>query len=139
MTDFAVQVDEGTGGTELVINDAPERPETLSPPERVQKQARLVSPANRGEEQPAIIGQPSGLVVDILHDGFLKIDELFHDLSSKVEMPFHQVVGRYTKQFSRMNTANFWNLYQRYSMANKDTELVRVPEADFVNGTPCKW
>ncbi|KAF8420165.1 hypothetical protein L210DRAFT_3654954 [Boletus edulis BED1] len=128
------------GTIDLVVGDFPERPDTPSPPEKGSKKPAVDFFADdKVAESSATMSKVGRLVIAILEyleDGFQKVNDLFNELAGQTGMSFHQVVARFTKQFSRLNSANYWNIYQRYSMANQATELARVAESNAVHSTP---
>ncbi|KIJ58398.1 hypothetical protein HYDPIDRAFT_102742, partial [Hydnomerulius pinastri MD-312] len=66
----------------------------------------------------------------VLEEAFETIHSQFNELAGRVGMPAQQVIARFTKQFSRTNTFNDWNIYQRYFTTNRARELARLPDAE---------
>ncbi|KIJ57917.1 hypothetical protein HYDPIDRAFT_57212, partial [Hydnomerulius pinastri MD-312] len=82
------------------------------------------------------IGRTSATATSILDEGFAEINERFNELGGRVGMPIQQIISRFMKQYSRTNSANDWNTYQKYFAANRARELTRLPEIDSVTATP---
>ena len=121
----------------------PDHLDMPSPLEKVLKKAMLdISNDDTTTEGTAVLmfnlGWPSTAVIEVLEEGFQMINDMFSALAGQVGIPFQQVISHFTKQFSHLNSTNYWNLYQRYSMANKAQELARLEESELVNGTLCK-
>ena len=134
------QPDVAPGFEDFGAGYIPDRPDTPSPPEKVLKPALLEvsndDATTQGSTPAFNLGRPSTAITEALKEGFQMINDAFSELAGQVGMPFQQVISRFTKQFSRLNSANYWNFYQRYSMANKAQELARLEESELVNGTP---
>ncbi|KAF9233117.1 hypothetical protein BU15DRAFT_80472 [Melanogaster broomeanus] len=58
------------------------------------------------------------------------------ELGARVRMPIQQVISRFTRQYSRTNSANDWNIYQKYFATNRALEVARLPDINSVTATP---
>lgn len=86
----------------------------------------------------AAMGRTPATVNTILEAQFEEFHLQFTQLASSVGMPVAQVVSRFSKLFSRTNTGNEWNEYQRYHIAHRAQELGRLGEDDVITATPSK-
>ncbi|KAF8836283.1 hypothetical protein BDN67DRAFT_1014827 [Paxillus ammoniavirescens] len=87
-------------------------------------------------QQIFTVGRTATTVAAVLDKAFETIHSQFTELGGQVGMPAQQVIARFTKQFSRNNTFNNWNIYQKYFTANKAHELRRLVDTDNVTTTP---
>lgn len=73
----------------------------------------------------------------ILDEEFKEINADFERVAKRVNLPFQTVVNRFTKQFARTCSLNWWNVYERFYAANKAQEQARVRDRDvIVEATP---
>lgn len=72
----------------------------------------------------------------ILSEEFKEIHAVFSRVATRVGLPFHQVLNRFTKQFGRTCSFNWWNIYERFYAANKEQEQARLGDRDIIDPTP---
>ena len=137
------QPDVALGFEDFGAGYIPDHPDTPSPPEKVPKLGLLEVSNDDATAQGSMLafnlGYPLTVITEALEESFQMINDAFSELAGQASMPFQQVISHFTKQFSCLNSANYWNFYQRYLMVNKAQELARLEESELVHGTPCKW
>jgi len=88
-----------------------------------------------------VVGRPSDAVLDIVQEGLDHITTYLTDLAVRSGQPPQQLIDRFVKQYSRLNSANDWNKYAKYFSQNTEAELDRFRKTvaqDATIDTKCK-
>ena len=96
---------------------------------------------DESEDSPCAVGRPSDAVLDIVQEGLDHITTYLTDLAVRSGQPPQQLINRFVKQYSRLNSANDWNKYAKYFSQNTEAELDRFRKTvaqDATIDTKCK-
>ncbi|KAG1897604.1 uncharacterized protein F5891DRAFT_1191808 [Suillus fuscotomentosus] len=87
---------------------------------------------------PAVKGRRFQTANAVLQEGFVELEHMIQDLSSKTAIPTHQIVTLWNKSHARStSTVNHWNAYSSYFKDYLKDELVRLGRrAPEIHGTP---
>jgi len=89
-----------------------------------------------------IVGRPSEAVLDIVEEGLDQIAASLTDLAARSGQPPQQLMDRFIKQYTHLNSANDWNKYGKFYAQNTEAELeclCKSGEDTVVIGSPgCK-
>ncbi|KAG1775774.1 hypothetical protein EV702DRAFT_947747, partial [Suillus placidus] len=77
----------------------------------------------------------------VLHEGFVSMEHLVHELSHQTSIPTHQVISLWNKSHAHdINSVNHWNAYSGYFKDNLKQELGRLSDkAPDIPGMPSKY
>ncbi|KAG1796090.1 uncharacterized protein HD556DRAFT_1441928 [Suillus plorans] len=87
---------------------------------------------------PAVKGRRFQTANAVLREGFVELERMIQDLSSKTAIPTHQIVILWNKSHARStSTVNHWNAYSSYFKDHLKDELARLGRrAPEIHGTP---
>ncbi|KIM56686.1 hypothetical protein SCLCIDRAFT_29355 [Scleroderma citrinum Foug A] len=80
---------------------------------------------DESEDNQFAIGRPSDAILDIVQEGLDHITTYLTDLVVRSGQPPQQLIDRFVKQYTHLNSANDWNKYSKYFAQNTQAELNR--------------
>ena len=89
--------------------------------------------------QGNVLGCMPASAKTIMDEAFQDVQKQLSNVTACIGLPFHQVLNCFGWQFSYSCTMNYWNIYQKYHTANKDTEVTRLGNADVTTEAPGKF
>ena len=78
---------------------------------------------DESEDNQFTIGRPSDAILDIVQEGLDHITTYLTDFAVRSGQPPQQLIDRFVKQYTRLNSANDWNKYSKYFAQNTQAEL----------------
>ena len=79
-----------------------------------------------GEGRQFVVGRPSDAVLTMIQEGLDHITTYLTDLAARSGQPPQQLIDRFVKQYTSLNSENDWNKYSKYYTQNTQAEVDRL-------------
>ena len=81
---------------------------------------------DEGEDRQFVVGRPSDAVLTMIQEGLDHITTYLTNLAARSGQPPQQLIDRFVKQYTGLNSENDWNKYSKYYTQNTQAEVDRL-------------
>ena len=78
------------------------------------------------EDHPFVVGRPSDAMLTMIQEGLDHITTYLTDLAARSGQPPQQLIDRFVRQYTGLNSENDWNKYSKYYTQNTQAEVDRL-------------